>query len=225
VEVRRQILAISAKGAVNEPQRAARDAILRLAEEAELDVDMLARDTDGESAPQRRTSVTTRSTGGPGFDFEDRVAAWFLLKMLLGEPLPGIDGAGLSLRMQTSALGWLIDDLLVTTALSGSEQRQLAISCKSNVQVSGTGLPGSFVEDAWKQWWRIGTGPMSVEDCLMLVTRGRHPGFVATWSDIKDWSGGDAALALARILAPGKHRQIFNSVKDRVGPRPHGLRP
>jgi len=55
---------------------------------------------------------------------------------------------------------------------------------------------------------------MSVEDCLMLVTRGRHPGFLATWSDIKDWSGGDAALALARILAPGKHRQIFNSVRD-----------
>jgi transcriptional regulator with XRE-family HTH domain len=202
------------EGAVNEPQRAARDAILRLAEEAELDIDMFARDADGKSAPQRSTSVTTRSTGGPGFDFEDRVAAWFLLRMLLGEPLPGIDGAGLSLRMQTSALGWLIDDLLVTSALPGGEERQLGISCKSNVQVSGTGLPGSFVEDAWKQWWRIGTRPMSAKDCLMLVTRGRHPGFVATWSDIKDWSGGDAALALARILAPGKHRQIFNSVKD-----------
>jgi len=202
------------EGAVNEPQRAARDAILRLAEEAELDIDMFTRDTDGESAARRRTSVTTRSTGGPGFDFEDRVAAWFLLKMLLGEPLPGIDGAGLSLRMQTSALGWLIDDLLVTSGLAQGEQRHLAISCKSNLQVSATGLPTSFVEEAWKQCWRMGAGPMSAHDCLMLVTRGRHPGFLATWSDIKDWSGGDPALALARILAPGKHRQIFNSVKD-----------
>src|SRR5260221_5810938 len=118
------------EGAANEPQRAARDAILRLAEVAELDTatgellptpagraGMLARDTGGGRGPQRRNSVSTRSTGGPGFDFEDRVAAWFLLRMLLGEPLPGIDGTGISLRMQTGALGWLIDDLLVTSVL------------------------------------------------------------------------------------------------------------
>jgi hypothetical protein len=35
---------------------------------------------------------TTRSTAGPGFDFEDRVAAWLLLKTLTGQPLPGIGG-------------------------------------------------------------------------------------------------------------------------------------
>jgi transcriptional regulator with XRE-family HTH domain len=217
------------EGAANEPQRAARDAILRLAEEAGVDAatgeplptmagraGTLARDTGDGREPQRRNSVTTRSTGGPGFDFEDRVAAWFLLRMLLGEPVPGIDGTGISLRMQTGALGWLIDDLLVTSVLPPGEQRELAISCKSNVQVSTNGLPGSFVEDAWKQWWGIGTGPMRADDCLMLVTRGRHPAFLATWSDIKDWSGGEPALALARILAPEKHRQIFNSVKDRA---------
>src|SRR6266478_3313526 len=107
---------------------------------------------------------TTRSTAGPGFDFEDRVAAWFLLRMLLGEPLPAIDGAGVSLQMQTGTLGWLIDDLLVTSALPTSEHRQLAVSCKSNVQVSGAGLPASFVETAWRQCWNAGTGPLKAAD-------------------------------------------------------------
>src|SRR5437868_3968891 len=120
--------------------------------------------TKGKKAKAHRTSVTTRSTAGPGFDFEDRVAAWFLLRMLLGEPLPAIDGAGVSLQMQTGALGWLIDDLLVTSALPTSEYRQLAVSCKSNVQVSGAGLPANFVETAWRQWWNAGTGPMKAGD-------------------------------------------------------------
>src|SRR4051794_29306772 len=79
-------------------------------------------------------SVTTRSTAGPGFDFEDRVAAWLLVRMLIGEPLPAIEGTGVMLQMQAAAVGWLIDDLLVTGVLPTGEGRQLAISCKSNVQ-------------------------------------------------------------------------------------------
>lgn len=48
---------------------------------------------------------TTRSTAGPGFDFEDQVAAWLLLKMLTGQPLPGIEGIGTRLQMQVESLG------------------------------------------------------------------------------------------------------------------------
>jgi hypothetical protein len=54
---------------------------------------------------------TTRSTAGPGFDFEDRVAAWLLVKELTGQPLPGVDGAVARLQMQVEALGWHIDDI------------------------------------------------------------------------------------------------------------------
>jgi hypothetical protein len=38
------------------------------------------------------TAATTRSTAGPGFHFEDQVAAWLLLQALTGQELPGIEG-------------------------------------------------------------------------------------------------------------------------------------
>jgi len=47
--------------------------------------------------------ATTRSTAGPGFNFEDKVAAWLLTKMLRGEPMPGINAAGDQLQMQALA--------------------------------------------------------------------------------------------------------------------------
>jgi hypothetical protein len=36
--------------------------------------------------------------------------------MLCGEAIPGINGPGERLQMQTKALGWEIDDLLVSEA-------------------------------------------------------------------------------------------------------------
>ena len=69
--------------------------------------------------------------------------------------------------MQTAAIGWLIDDLLVTSAFASGNQRRLAISCKSNVQVSAAGLPSDFVENAWKLWSTASAGPMIDSDALI----------------------------------------------------------
>lgn len=164
-------------------------------------------------AKQRKTT-TTRSTAGPGFDFEDRVAAWLLLKILSGQPLPSVEGSATRLQTQTDALGWLIDDLLVTTTVASDDQRHLAISCKSNVQVSAAGLPRDFAERAWKQWFGADARLMKRgHDHLLLATRGRHPQFQATWSEIKlAASNADEALGLARIRGPASHRRIFESV-------------
>src|SRR3984893_7318249 len=104
------------------------------------------------SKPMKKKTArpsTTRSTAGPGFDFEDRVAAWLLLKALTGQPLPGVEGIGTRLQMQTEALGWAIDDILLTTVVAPDDKRQLAISCKSNVQVTASGLPADFVKRCW----------------------------------------------------------------------------
>ena len=160
-----------------------------------------------------RTS-TRRSTGGPGFAFEDEVAAWFVLKILTGRPLPGIAGVGTQLQMQTETLGWFIDDVLLTALVAPADERRIAISCKSSVQVSSSGLPWDFVERAWKQW-SSGTGPMRPgKDCLMLATRGHHPGFEATWTDLKTWApGADPVLAVSQMRATAKHGKIFDSVK------------
>lgn len=158
---------------------------------------------------------TTRSTAGPGFTFEDQVAAWLLLKMLTGQPLPGIEGVGTRLQMQVESLGWAIDDILLTTMESPDDQRHLAMSCKSNVQVTASRLPADFVTRCWKQWAQAHPNPMQRgKDRLMLVTRGRNNAFMATWSELKDAApGADIALAVNRMTATAKHRKIFESVK------------
>jgi hypothetical protein len=74
--------------------------------------------------------------------------------------------------MQTEALGWLIDDILLTTAVAPHDERHLAVSCKSNVQVTASGLPADFMTRCWQQWAKADTGPMHRgKDYLMLVTR------------------------------------------------------
>lgn len=160
-------------------------------------------------------SSTTRSTAGPGFDFEDQVAAWLLLKVLIGQPLPGIEGVGTRLQMQVESLGWAIDDILLTTIESSDGQRHLAMSCKSNVQVTTSGLPADFMVRCWKQWAQANPNPMQHgKDRLMLVTRGRNNAFMATWSDLKAAAlGVDIELVVGRMTATAKHRKIFESVK------------
>jgi hypothetical protein len=164
---------------------------------------------------KRARPSTTRSTAGPGFDFEDHVAAWLLLKALTGQPLPGIEGSATRLQMQVEALGWNIDDILLTTTVSPDDERHLAISCKSNVQVTATSLPADFVTRCWRQWAKPDPNPMQRgKDCLMLVTRGPNNAFMATWSELKkDAPGGDLALALGRMRATAKRRTMFDSVK------------
>src|ERR1700730_1907122 len=149
---------------------------------------------------------TTRSTAGPGFDFEDHVTAWLLLKVLSGQPLPGVEGIGTRLQMQTEALGWAIDDILLTTVVAPDDKRQLAISCKSNVQVTASGLPADFVKRCWRQWAKAGTGPMHCgKDCLMLVTRGQNNAFLATWSELKNAAPDLAFFTPSRQCAAGAH--------------------
>lgn len=163
---------------------------------------------------EQRAPATTRSTAGPGFDFEDKVAASLFLKILSGEILPGIEGLGTRLQMQTSSLGWLVDDVLVTTTVAPEDHRYLAVSCKSNVQVSLSGLPRDFLDRAWNQWLQANNGPMRRErDFLLLATGGRHPQFQATWSEIRRAAASpDPVLSLARIRAVPKQRRIFEGI-------------
>ncbi|GEB36257.1 hypothetical protein GLI01_02920 [Gluconacetobacter liquefaciens] len=165
----------------------------------------------------RKRAATTRSTGGAGFDFEDRVAASLLLRMVSGEAQPAIEGSGIHLQTQTEPLGWKIDDLLVTTSSARTHQR-LAISCKSNVQVTRNGFQPEFAGRVLQQW-REGSTPFNrATDHLALASRGHNADFEATWADIKGWcEGPDPALALSRINASRKHRTVFDSLRSPAG--------
>lgn len=162
--------------------------------------------------------TTLRSTSGAGFDFEDQISAWLQVKMLAGEPSPAVGGSIIKIQAQVSALGWHIDDLLVTAVRADGTEARLAISAKGNQQVSASGLPANFVELAWRQW-RDATHPLlRGKDGIALVKRGAHPVFDQNWPEVKNaCSGCDAALAISRIQGVPGQRAIFDSVRNAVG--------
>jgi hypothetical protein len=158
-----------------------------------------------------------RSTSGAGFQFEDLIAAWQLVKARSGEQAPGVGGVCNQVQAQVSSLGWRIDDLLLTSEIDGS-QRRLAISAKGNQQVSASGLPSDFVAHAWEQW-RDPQGPFNHAcDGLMLVTLGNLQTFDAAWREVKNaCSGLDAALTMSRIRSNRSQSRILDSVQKPEG--------
>ncbi|TXT40388.1 MAG: hypothetical protein FD135_1330 [Comamonadaceae bacterium] len=160
--------------------------------------------------------ATLRSTSGAGFDFEDLINAWQLVKALSGEQAPGI-GVATQVQAQVSTLGWRIDDLLLT-AQATTAQRRLAISAKGNLQVTAAGLPADFVTRSWEQW-RDQQGPFNRStDGLALVTLGTHQEFNPAWSEVKSaCSGTDKELSMSRIRSNKRQSRVFDSVQKPGG--------
>lgn len=161
----------------------------------------------------KRAPATLRSMSGAGFEFEDLISAWHLVKALSGERAPGIGAVVMQVQAQVSALGWHIDDLLLTAQAAGAPRR-LAISAKGNFQVSAAGLPADFVLRAWEQW-RDRRGPFNrATDGLALVTRGTLREFDPVWGELKNaCSCPDAVLAMSRIRRNTKQSRIFDGVQ------------
>jgi len=165
----------------------------------------------------KRAPATLRSMSGAGFEFEDLISAWQLVKALSGEQVPGVGGVIAQVQAQVSTLGWRIDDLLLTAQTAGAPRR-LAISAKGNLQVTAAGLPGDFVTRAWEQW-RDPQGPFDrAADGLALVTLGTHQVFDPAWREVKNaCSGTDTALAMSRIRSNAKQSRVFDSVQKPGG--------
>lgn len=156
--------------------------------------------------------ATLRSTSGAGFEFEDLISAWQLVKALSGEQATDI-GVVTKVQAQVSTLGWRIDDLLLT-AQPTTASRRLAISAKGNIQVNAAGLPTDFVTRAWEQW-RDPHGPFNRStDGLALVTLDTHKEFNPTWREVKSaCSGTDTSLSMSRIRSNKKQSRVFDSVQ------------
>lgn len=165
----------------------------------------------------KRAPATLRSTSGAGFEFEDLISAWQLVKALSGEQAPGIGGVVTQVQAQVSTLGWCIDDLLLT-AQATTGPRRLAISAKGNLQVTAAGLPADFVTRAWEQW-RDPKGPFNrAADGLALATLGTHQSFDPVWREVKNaCSGPDIALAMSRIRSNKRQSAVFDSVQKPGG--------
>ena len=89
--------------------------------------------------------ATPKETAGGGFTFEDKVSASFLLKMLAGEfPLEPEDGQIEEVRFQKRVDGWYLDDLVLLLRRPDDSECTLAVSAKSNTQITKSGFPPDF---------------------------------------------------------------------------------
>jgi len=110
-------------------------------------------------------------TGGGGFVFEDKVAAYFFFCLLSGRsPLDPSLGTISRIDFQTRADGWLPDDILLTLSSEG-ERLRCAFSVKSNRQFTENAAPSDFVKLAWEQFLHEVDAPFDkARDRLGLIT-------------------------------------------------------
>ncbi|MBG6233498.1 hypothetical protein IWX76_000053 [Pedobacter sp. CAN_A7] len=95
--------------------------------------------------------ATPKQTGGGGFNYEDKVGAYFLCCMLLQRnPFSADLGLIKRIDMQKGAGGWALDDYLVTLEHSGTEYR-VGVSVKSNQQFSANVIYGAARDLLWEQ--------------------------------------------------------------------------
>jgi hypothetical protein len=168
-----------------------------------------------------RESAPTKSTGGGGYTFADKVAAGFLVRMLNRSlPIEPERGPIVAVHFETRDAGQILDDLSLDL-VHGTHKTRCVISVKSNRQLTTTsGFNTEFVEDAWEQWRR----PLSSQfdpntDLLGLVV-----GSIST-SARHEWQKLSAQAAnttpdriVARLANPGQisaeQKAIFASLHD-----------
>lgn len=118
-----------------------------------------------------RKIATAKQTGGGGFVFEAKAAAWFIAHFLADEfPFNPEIGKIKRIDFQVRPEGWLFDDLLLTLGNTNGEIH-VGISSKSNVQVNSKGPTEDLLNDIWNQF--LGTdskvfNPM--KDYLCIVS-------------------------------------------------------
>ncbi len=157
-------------------------------------------------------------TGGAGFEFENQVAAWFMIHML-GKRLPLDQEFGLcqSIDFQVKDSGWLLDDLLITGQAGSEPPKRLSISIKRDRQVTGKGFPPTFVKATWQEW--LGTESSNFvhdQDLLGLVVGVLAGGVQQKWEDMLSVVlETPADRVVSRFSSPGysneEQRNIFRS--------------
>ncbi len=153
-------------------------------------------------------------TGGRGFPFEDHVAAYFLANMLSARPYLGSEfGCIRSVEFQVRDRGWLLDDLLVEFATS-SITRRLALSIRSNKQVTRNGFSAEFVGLCWEQWQNAEQGPMRRGHDLLGLAVGRLSFEVkSAWDEVVQEAGATKEnRMMGRLTQDGFHSKIHRSL-------------
>ena len=155
--------------------------------------------------------ATPKETAGGGFTFEDKVSASFLLKMLAGEfPLEPEDGQIEEVRFQKRVDGWYLDDLVLLLRRPDDSECTLAVSAKSNTQITKSGFPPDFRDAVWEQRLHLGTQKFDLtSDYLSLATSIIDHNVKIAWDKLlRKAIEADASEFEKRLKTPGNSNKI-----------------
>jgi hypothetical protein len=158
---------------------------------------------------KERTVATQKGpvygTGGAGHQFDDHVAARFLVDLLsasntLGESF----GQVTAIQWQARDTGWLFDDLVVeSSTVDGG--RSASISVKSGRYLNQSGFPADFVQTAWEQWHGVNT-PRRLKgsrDVIAIATGELADTVREAWTDmLRQALEADPVRVAARLAGP-----------------------
>ena len=162
--------------------------------------------------------ATSKQTGGGGFEFEDKVTAYFIAHLLSGKfPLHPELGLLQRIDFQVRPLGWLFDDLLLNM-YDGKNHHKLAVSAKSNRQITGSGLPMEIVNDIWNQYLNTDQEVFDPDlDFMVFVVsplaRSVSENFSTLINTAKVTSSGDMLKRLSTENFSIAQKKLFNSLK------------
>jgi DNA replication protein DnaC len=163
--------------------------------------------------------ATPKESAGGGFTFEDKVSASFLLKMLAGEyPLKPEDGQIEEVRFQKRVDGWYLDDLVLLLRRPDDSEYTLAVSAKSNTQITKSGFPPDFRDAVWEQRCHLGTQKFDLtSDYLSLATSIIDPKVKTAWDKLLRKAVEADASGFDKRLKPSKYsdkieQAIFESL-------------
>lgn len=167
---------------------------------------------------EKKISYPISQTGGRGYNFEDSVAAHFLLAMITGTELWGPEyGCITKIDWQTHATGWLFDDLLLTLKDRTGVLHRVAISIKSSAQITTNGFPQETTLRIWKQFLESSPPFVVALDLLLFAVGEISNGILSDWTDIQqEVSSADDERISNRLAADGawskSKKDLFNSL-------------
>ena len=165
-------------------------------------------------------TAPTKATGGGGFTFADKVAAWFLTQILSRKfPLEPEFGPITELHFETSESRNALDDLLLVMK-RGNVAVRCAVSVKSNRHLTPAGFNKEFVQDAWQQYRAsAGRNANGQSDLLGLIVGAIDDTTLHDWLDIqKQAASTTAERFVERVNNDGQisaaKRKLFESLHE-----------
>lgn len=156
-------------------------------------------------------------TGGGGNTFENKVATFYVAKMIAGlPPFTPDDGLITRIDFQTRVDGWYLDDILLTLDSVGKTHRR-SLSVKSDSQFTMKRAPPDFVSTCWEQFLHEGSSEFNSDvDMLGIVVAPLGQSVSQALGNLKSKACAQSPADMARRISESNYmspveRDLFAS--------------